>query len=455
MPMPKGWRKHNDYDWEAFGLWIRRRRTDLGWTLESLGSKLNIDNKGTVSRIEKGRQGLSPDQRERFVKLLTDDLQQRDPRSNRRVFLVAAGLKLAGLELIPSFAKQSVPPATRQLTMRDRQERTILDEQIYDLGIGLIETWDACLIQGHAALVQQQATRRYRFITMSPYLGDRECALTAIRIGIRLARAQETVIDWFKRNAVAIATYNEIEEGIIVRYSDRLGRSHDIMREHAQLLALRGSLHREICEYRKAIGDLKKSIELAQALDDKLLQVDVICELAHLFLQHGNRTIWEQTLGQAREIARAAPEGQRKGLFALITYYVGAGQRRLAFDEVFDFPESEKIRLAASAIEHMRISRQQLGDDWSRHVVQGDLAGHPLITRVSEVQCQIWTEPERVAQDLEELKPLITSNFPALMGKLAITQPWPMVRMNWPAHNAVPFFDLSGKRDFEGKLRFR
>src|SRR5579883_1614611 len=106
-------------------------------------------------------------------------------------------------------------------------------------------------------------------------------------IGIRLARAQDVLLDWFKRKDTVIERYNDIEERIIRRFADRLKRKREIIHEYAQLLALRGSLKREIGMYRGSSLDLNKSIELAQKLGDHLLQVDVICELAHLWLAIG------------------------------------------------------------------------------------------------------------------------------------------------------------------------
>ncbi|GEM_PF-2307910 len=452
MTMQKKWRRYDGYNWEDFGLWIRNLRTALGWTLEQLGRKIGVGNKGTMSRIEKGRQGLSSEQRQQLVNLLAEETQKHPSLSSRREFIKATGLKLAGIGLIQTITPAELSLITAPMvSTRERGEHEALVEHIYDLGVGLTETWDACLFQGQAKLVYQQALHRYQFFTASPYLGDSDCALTAMRIGIRLARAQDVLLDWFKRKDTVIERYNDIEERIIRRFADRLKRKREIIHEYAQLLALRGSLKREIGMYRGSSLDLNKSIELAQKLGDHLLQVDVICELAHLWLAIGKQEQWQETLERAREVARSAPIEKREGLFALVTYYVGAGQRRLAFDAEFTLAEKDKIQVANSAIEHMQISRQKLGDEWTRYVLQGSLAGHPLITRVSEVQCRIWTEPESMEQELEQLKPLVASEFPGLTEKIVLTEPWSQVRRQWSAHNGIPFFDLSGKRDFEGR----
>lgn len=461
MPMPKGWKKHDGYDWKAFGGWIRTSRETVGWTLSQLGETLHIRNKGTVARIESGGQGLSPDQRERVVSVLAEALPPDTARPSRRELIKAAGLKLAGLELTQSLVMPELagtPTRQTRTVEQDKRatnERAIFEECISALGGTLTATWDSDLLQGHARLVAEQAEIPYRLLIMSPFLGDKEIALTAIRIGIRWARAQETVLSWFKRNNVAIAMYTDIEERIILRYADQLRGQHDILREHAQLLALRASLYREIGAYRQSMMDLRQSIALAQRLRDALLHVDGFCELAHVWICRGNQDQWERMLDYAREAARLAPVGQQEGLFALVTYYEGAGQRRLAFDEVFALPEDEKIKQATRALGAMRLSRQQLGDDWSKFVLQGSAAGHPLVTRVSEAQCYIWTEPERVTQELESLKPQILADFPGLMGKIAVAEPWPAIRLSWNRHNGLPFFDLSGRRDASGRTRLR
>lgn len=461
MPMPKGWKKHGGYDWKAFGGWMRASREAVGWTLSQLGDTLHIANKGTVARIESGGQGLSPDQRERVVSVLTEALAPDPARPSRRELIKAAGLKLAGLELAQSLiAPELAGTSARQARAveqdkRAAHERAVFEECISALGGTLTATWDADLLQGHARLVAEQAEIPYRMLVMSPFLGDKDIALPAIRIGIRWARAQETVLNWFKRSAMAIATYTDIEERIILRYADHLKGQRDILREHAQLLALRASLYRETGAYRESVKDLRQSIALAQRLKDPLLHVDGFCELAHVWLCCGNQDQWERTLDHAREAARFAPVGQQPGLFALVGYYEGAGQRRLAFDEVFGLSEDEKIEQATRALGAMRSSRQQLGDDWSKYVLQGNSAGHPLVTRVSEAQCYIWTEPERVAHELESLKPLIKAEFPGLMGKITVAEPWPAIRLNWNKHNGLPFFDLSGRRDASGRMKPR
>ncbi len=460
MPMPRGWKKYSDYDWQAFGSWIHDLRMKAGWTLSQLGATLQVTNKGTVARIEKGGQGLSPMQRERAVNALIEALPPDAPdgdisRSNRRDFLKAAGLQLAGLALSQSVGTPSPtsPVASQAPTSMSQQRnvRVAVDELVYDLGVGLIETWDDCLFHGRAQLVAEQAKNRYRTLIMSPYLVDEECALTAIRVGMRLARAQEAIFDWYKRNEIAIATYTHVEQHIIRRFENPSREKRAIKREHAQLLALRASLLRGVERFDESAKDLRQSMRLAQELNDSLLHVDALCELAHVWISYGNQSQWVRWLDKAREATRSAPASQRDGLFALIVYYEGAGQRRLAFDEKFRFSESEKIQWADKAIGNMQESRRQLGDDWSQYVLQGDLAGHPLITRVSELQCQIWTEPERVVEEVERLKPQITSDLPALLGKLAVSESWPSARLNWPANNALPVFDLSGKRDVKGQ----
>jgi transcriptional regulator with XRE-family HTH domain len=462
MPMPRGWKKYGDYDWQAFGAWLRDLRTRLGWTLSQLGGHLQITNKGTVARIEQGRQGLSRQQRERAVNALIEALPAAGadpdaPRASRRDFLMAAGLQLAGLALAQSGGASSSAqaPARQALASlsslsKQQNERAAADELIYDLGVGLIETWDEDLFQGRAQRVARQAENRYRALAMSPYLADEECALTAIRVGIRLARAREALNDWFKHSQIAIATYTHVEQHILRRFAHPAREKRAIKREHAQLLALRASLLRGIGKLDEAAMDLQQSMTLARELNDSLLYVDSLCEFAHVWISYGDSGAWERGLDAARAAAQSAPVAQRAGLLALVTYYEGAGQRRFAFDEGFALNEREKVKWADSAIRNMRASREQLGDEWSHYVLEGNLAGHPLITCVSEAQCQIWTEPEGVEEEVERLRPHVVSDLPTLLAKFAVSASWPAARLQWPAHNGLPLFDLSGKRDVRG-----
>ncbi|HUY78201.1 MAG TPA: helix-turn-helix transcriptional regulator [Ktedonobacterales bacterium] len=452
--MSKGWKKHIGYDWHEFGAWVKESRQTVGWTLEQFGKKIGIVHKGTIAKIEQGKQGLSVPQREQVVDLLADELTKLKDLPSRREFIKAAGLFVAGLRPAveePNTNKKPLGPVNLPPS-RIIQE---LDELVFDMGASLIRAWDTCLFQGHSRLVYQEAGPQYHLLRESSKLDDAEIALTAIRFGIRWARAHEAVFSWFERNAGAIAIYNDIEARIINRWIARPLRNRDIARTYVHLLALRGTLYREIGLRNKALSDFQKGETLARNIGEASLLINIVCDTAHLWVGEGEKARWMEELERAREVARSAQATEREIFDVLIMYTEGAGYKRLAFDARGFLSMSEREALAAMAIREFQESQSQIKDHWLDYVIKAGVLGHPLITSVSEAQCLIWTDPAALEEKLIGLKQRVTSEYPSLLGKVAISEPWLQGWSGWNANNPLPVFDLSGKVGFDGKPKPR
>ena len=354
----------------------------------TLGPRMDIGRARHQNRYRQHRhderdrsrgEGISPPHRTQLVELLAGELQKGDERSNRRQFIKETGLKLAGLATA-STLRTSVGTASAPspLVPRDLRTNELLDDLVYDLGVGFVQSLDLALYRGEASFVKEQATYRYRYMRDSPYLDDREVALTAIRIGIRLAQAQEATLDWFARSRVAIAIYNDVEERIVKRAVQRHRRDRDILNEYARLLSLRAPLFRELGDYDRSLAEAQSGIRLAEAVGSIVLLVDLHSNVAHVWAVRGVERLWEENLTVSGAVIERAGGRERDGLRSMLTYFKGSGTRRLAFNPHVDTAEAKRIEQATVAIDCLEASRRQLEGQWTEYVVRAGISGHPL-----------------------------------------------------------------------------
>lgn len=442
--MAEHWRKYDDYNWQAYGEYVRKVRQNLHWTLDLLARKSGINNKGTLHQIEQGKRGLSPTQREQLIRVLIEVADPRNAQLNRREFMVLAGLTAS------TIIQVAVGHDTTHLTLPNvisakDNDREHLYELIYDLGVGCTDTWDMLLFHGRAAVVLEQARHRYQLFTMAPVKESKDVSITAMRVGMRLARALEAVCDWYERSAAAIAVYNDVEARFILPCLERFPRDIEVMHEHARLLALRAPLFRELRQYQRSFHDFQKAIANAQYVDDFILLANLYLNRAHTIAALGDEDRWKSEYIDISRVIENAPKSERAILEALATYHQGEGKKRFAFNHRVALSERERIDRAEVGICALETSRKQLLPYWHDVVLASTPGGHPLITRVSEAQCRVWTSPEQALIELEVIKADAERDYPSLSSKIAFTISCATQRLRWIAHNPLPIFDLDLK----------
>lgn len=224
-----------------------------------------------------------------------------------------------------------------------------------------------------------------------------------IRFGMLLIRAQECILPWYERAAPTISAYNRIEATVLSKLSRR-----SYSRYHAQLLARRAPLHREIGNMRKSLEQFTQALNycLGEVADSELL-VELYYSRAHSWAIQGDERLWKIDLDHAKQYAQQASSID-SNMARLITYTEGEGYKRLAFNMYLGLPKERRARYAAQGIACLKHS----------HLEKSQWVGHAILSQVAEAQCLILLEPEEAIRRAECLRGTAQQLYPSIIQKI-------------------------------------
>jgi len=438
-----------DYDIVGYGEYVLRCRRALRWNQTMLAEKwgLGARQKGTISQIESGKRRVSAEDRARLMDLLLGELAKQPGVGDgltRREFLKRATLATSATVVGGAHYFHHL-------------RNLYVDHFDMDLA-----RWEARLFDGHAHDVLEEALEKVERLQAEDWLHtDPHLAALTARVGSYLGRAQETVVGYYNRVPVASATYTRVVQEVLAPALERFPKHPDLLSQHASLLTLRITLQLTACHDDGDRGwyrtQLDQAIDQAQRAEDLRLWAQLQRNHAYLEAVLGRVDDCKRALEQASKVVAQAPPQQQKSLLGLLIYHRAEDKKRLAFNHRKEWPLSQRSHWAQSAIADFQESRRLLEDQWRDHAFTGHTEGHPLISRLSEAQCRLWTETDALAalrEHLEEdLAPLAARAYPTLLPKLTFTtdclnqlDDWVK---RWTPHTTVksppPRFDLSGQ----------
>lgn len=425
-----------DYDLIQFGQWVREQRKAAGYSLSTLAKAVSITHanaKSTLSGIEAGRRRIDAERRRKLVEALARPLSPLDPPHQQAPGssnpLKESGMRVAGLS--PSAIGLAIPISTS------------LDDRLLNRAEYLLMSAPFMLYgeHPHADMFLTEAADTYARL-LARASRDPDIAFRGAQVGEYLARAQEATRPWFERSLAGAATYTHALQFLVEPARDLYPRSRQLQLVQARLLALRAPLYRELKHFQAGAHDAEVGFELATRLGDTIVQADIVRNIAHALAAQGNVAMWRRALDRAAAVVERdtyLDASIRAAMFALHDYYTAEGLKRLAYTYRAELTWTQREAYAQSALARFANAREQLHLHWARLTELGaGLAGHPLITSVSEAQCRVWIDPDRALIDLDELEQRAEIIYRSLLPKIAFARQCAHIIRNRKRSNPRP-----------------
>jgi transcriptional regulator with XRE-family HTH domain len=405
------------------GRFIRQRQSELGISHRQLAQRLGIPD-SRLSNIANGTVQMTHP-----IALSTwcQALELESDRMTRRTFL-----KLIGTAGVTFAVATRGPAAPVQLKYQG-----LLLDSAESLAL---ELQDA-LYRGQARHVLEVAHHWYHRL-ISADLPEKDPAIAAlqIRFGLLLGEAQEAVYPWYQRPQIAIRTYDDVEQRILLGFP-----LNTFPRDYARLYTLRAPLNRELKQYEQSCVQDEEGLGYAQAAGDAFLYSTLLRMRAHVMATQGDAQRWERELHRARRYVEQAGHHHVEELVSLIQYNEGEGAKRLAYNPRQLLSESQRSAYASRGLAAFKASRRILDRQWPHLVHLAGVHGSPLMTSVSEAQCFVWIAPHEALRLLEPLRAEAERLLPCLLPKIEHTAYCAKRRLNWRQGEPLPVFDLDAK----------
>lgn len=454
MP-PKGWFKHPGYDMHGFGQKVREARITLKnevgrrlgassrWTLEYIAKACGID-RGTLQRVENGKRRLPPGTRAKIAEYLVDGLKQElGSEVSRREVLISALTAFIATGVYASEAPSRIAVNAANVLKGFYLDR----DEMLNWTETFIKHANQQLYAGESQEALEWATDQYaRLMSFPDIHSDLDLLLAATRVGLIQARAQEVAYSWTSACVAATDTYNKIEADVLRPSLARFRRNSDsylLVTEYVALLDSRSRMMRRIGKFEQSLKDAQTVLRWVPRSEQRILEIDARFKYAHIWACLGLEDRWRKELIETAQAINTLPSHERAEQEKYQKYYEGEGYKRLAFNPYVELTPSLRARYAEQGFAELTASYQRIGEEWHDHEVENRVVGfHPIYTRMSQLQCMIFADPNSAKRDLDALQSAAARTFPALLEKLSRTSEAIQHLQRWRSHNPLPGFDL-------------